>query len=505
MRTGLDRPLDGHDHPAILEAPRRVRALDLELQVETELLGEAGGADERRRALAEREPRGGFHAHPSSVTPRSETTGSSVERRLICGSSAIAASASSSAPVAASCVTTCRAAPSPFACCSEAGDRDLAQRELLGDPRQRARPVLDRQAEVVRRARLARRQPLELAPRGVVLQEAGSHRPDHRRDVGDHRRGGLRAAGAGALERDLADCVALQHHRVERAVDLRERMLLVDERGPDPNVVVTVDEPGRTDEADHHLELARRRNVDRIDLGDPVVLDVVEPHARVERNRREDRHLGRGVRARHVVGRIGLRIAARLRVGERLGVGLAALHLRENEVGGAVDDPEHAVHVRHDHRLAQHLDHRDRCAHRRLEAQLDACRRGSREQLGAAAGDELLVGRDHVLPAREELEHVRAGGLEAAHHLRDDGDLGIVRDLGEVVGKHSARGTVLTLLADVANERLDDAQPVAGGAFDVVCRFRQEPVDRGADRPVAEQGDLGVNRRHEPPRSPRAR
>ena len=86
---------------------------------------------------------------------------------------------------------------------------------------------------------------------------------------------------------------------------------------------------------------------------------------------------------------------------------------------------------------------------------------------------------------------MRAGGLEAAHHLGDDGDLGIVRDLGEVVGEHSARRAVLTLLSDVANERLDDAQPVAGGALDVVCGFRQETVDRGADRPVAEQRDLG--------------
>ena len=54
--------------------------------------------------------------------------------------------------------------------------------------------------------------------------------------VGDHRRGRLDPAGAGALERDLADRVALQHDRVERALDRGERMVPVDERRPDADV-----------------------------------------------------------------------------------------------------------------------------------------------------------------------------------------------------------------------------------------------------------------------------
>ena len=50
----------------------------------------------------------------------------------------------------------------------------------------------------------------------------------------------------------------------------------------------------------------------------PDVVDVVELDARVEGDRREDRHLRGRVGAGDVVGGVGLRVAARLRVGERL-------------------------------------------------------------------------------------------------------------------------------------------------------------------------------------------
>ena len=50
----------------------------------------------------------------------------------------------------------------------------------------------------------------------------------------------------------------------------------------------------------------------------PEYVDVGELDARVEGDRREDRHLRGGVGAGDVVGRIGLGVAALLRVGERL-------------------------------------------------------------------------------------------------------------------------------------------------------------------------------------------
>src|SRR3954451_25186521 len=90
-------------------------------------------------------------------------------------------------------------------------DRDVPLGESFGDPREDARPVLDLEVEVERRAMLARLEPWERPPRGVVLEEAGAHRPDHADHVRDHSGSGLDAAGAGPFERDLADRVALEH------------------------------------------------------------------------------------------------------------------------------------------------------------------------------------------------------------------------------------------------------------------------------------------------------
>ena len=57
------------------------------------------------------------------------------------------------------------------------------------------------------------------------------------------------------------------------------------------------------------------------DLLDPLVADLVEVDGRRERQPREDRHLGRRVLAGDVVGRVGLGVAERLRLAERLVVG----------------------------------------------------------------------------------------------------------------------------------------------------------------------------------------
>ncbi len=145
-----------------------------------------------------------------------------------------------------------------------------------------------------------------------------------------------------------------------------------------------------------------------VDALDALVVDVGERHARAERDGREDRHLRRRVRARDVVGRICLGVAEPLRLGERLGERRAGLHLGEDEVRRPVHDPEHAVHVRDDERLAEHLDHWDRGAHARLEPELDAGRRRGGEELGAVLRDELLVGGHDRLAAR------RAGRARAS-------------------------------------------------------------------------------------------
>jgi hypothetical protein len=62
----------------------------------------------------------------------------------------------------------------------QAGDRELVCREPLGDAREHARAVRDLEVEIEGRPQLPGRQTLELAPGGVVVQEAGAGRADDR-------------------------------------------------------------------------------------------------------------------------------------------------------------------------------------------------------------------------------------------------------------------------------------------------------------------------------------
>ena len=193
---------------------------------------------------------------------------------------------------------------------------------------------------------------------------------------------------------------------------------------------------------------------------------------------------------------IGLGVAEPLRLGERVRVGVPRLHPREDEVGRPVDDPEHAVDVGRDERLPQHLDHRDRRADGGFEAQLNACLRRGGEELGAAAGEQLLVRADDRLARAEEVEHVAAGRLEATHHLGHERDRVVFEDLGEVRGEDAVRRVEAAVLAGVADERLHDPQPVAGRALDVVAALDEHAVDRGADGAVAEERDGNVDGGH---------
>jgi hypothetical protein len=95
---------------------------------------------------------------------------------------------------------------------------------------------------------------------------------------------------------------------------------------------------------------------------------------------------------------------------------------------------------------------------------------------------------------------VGAGRLDAAHHLRDDRDRLVPEDVCRVGRQHSGGGLEPALLRRVADERADDAQAVPGRSLDLLTLLLEQAVDRGADRPVAEECYGNVNGRHSRPR-----
>ena len=352
------------------------------------------------RRIAKSVDQGDRHAQPSSSTPRPETTGIALASPRDSGSARIAARAAPTWPAGCLVRDDVEHGVAVVRLLDELGDRDALGGELLRDAREDAGAVLDLEPEVERRGELAGRQPLEVAPDGIVLEEAGAGRADDGDHVGDDGRRRLDPAGAGAFERDLADRVALQHHRVERSLDRGERVVAVDERRADADVDAVADERRAADQLHVHVERARRGDVIERDA-----LDSLDARpTRAARASRRPRSRGspssprRRARRRPRSGRPRRSRAAAPRRGRRRSERPSSI-AREDEVRRPVDDPEHAVDVRDDERLAQHLDHGDRGAHRRLEAQLHPARGRRLEQLGAATGDELLV-RRHDRAAR---------------------------------------------------------------------------------------------------------
>jgi len=147
------------------------------------------------------------------------------------------------------------------------------------------------------------------------------------------------------------------------------------------------------------------------------------------------------------------------------------------------------VDAAHDHRLAQHLDHRDGSAHARLEAQLHPVVLGGAEELLAVPCEELLVGRDDRLARLEEREDVLAGGLDPAHDLRDHRDRRVVPESREVGGEEP--GGCAGVPGRIAHERRGHLDGAARDALDRRRAAVEEAVDRRTDGPVAEEADAG--------------
>ena len=288
----------------------------------------------------------------------------------------------------------------------------------------------------------------------------------------------------------LADRLAPQHHGVERALDRRQRVIAAHEAGVHAGHDGRARLDRRGDQLGPVAQLGAVLDVGQVEPVDAHMIDLLQNDAGVERDRREDRDLGRGVGAGDVLGGVGLGVAEPLRLGQSVGVGGARLHhLAQDEVRGAVDDAVDAVDAAHDHRLAQHLDHRDGRAHAGLEAKLHSVLLGGAEELLAVPGQELLVGRDDRLARLEERQHMLAGRLDPAHDLGDHRDRGVVPEPCEVRGEQAGRGVGVP--GRVAHEGRGDLDRAARDALDRRRAAVEEAVDRRTDCPVAEEADAG--------------
>ena len=196
------------------------------------------------------------------------------------------------------------------------------------------------------------------------------------------------------------------------------------------------------------------------DLGHALAVDVVEAHARVEGDPGEDGGLGGGVEALDVGGRVGLGVPEGGGLVEGLLVaGARGVHLVEDEVGGAVDDAEHAVDLVAGEGLAQRPDQRDGAGDGGLVVEVLAVLLGGRVQGGAVLGEQRLVGGDDGGAVLEGGGDERAGGLDAADDLDDDVDVAAFDQGGGVGGDEGG----VDALAHLGGPADGDARELDGG------------------------------------------
>ena len=260
---------------------------------------------------------------------------------------------------------------------------------------------------------------------------------------------------------------------------------------PDADAAAVVGHLGDREQLDDAAHGAGAGDVGAGDLGDALAVDVGGGDPGVEGQRGEDRRLGRGVEALDVGGRVGLGVAERLRLLERVGEAGAALgHPGEDVVGGAVDDAEHPADPVAGQRLAQRPQDRDRPGDRGLVVEVDAVLVGRVEQRRAVLGEQRLVGGDDRGAGLQRGQDQRAGRLDAADDLDDDVDVVPGRQ-GRGVGGEQ-RGVDRQVAAVAGDPAYGDAgqlERAADPGGQVVGVRREQPGDLAADGAAAEQRD----------------
>ena len=207
----------------------------------------------------------------------------------------------------------------------------------------------------------------------------------------------------------------------------------------------------------------------------------IDPGA--EREPHEDHELVDGVEPLDVGGRVGLRVAARLGLGEDVAV-VAPLagHRRQDEVRGPVDDPADARDPVRGQVQRQGAEHGDAARHRRLEAQRAVGGAGRPLQLGAVVGEEMLVRGDHGAPVGEGGRDQRPRRLVAAHDLDDHVDVGARDEVRR--DRRSAASSGMPAALALATSRTATPARTSGEPSDGARRGDRSSSARTTSRPT---------------------
>ena len=248
----------------------------------------------------------------------------------------------------------------------------------------------------------------------------------HIHQIGNHRTGGRLTAGPLAVIQGGPHRIALHHHRVHGALDIGDQALGGNQARMNPQLNALGGPLGDPQQLDAITQLLRISDVLRLQSGDALHIGLVKLHRDAKGYGRHEGGLVGRVHALDVKGGVGLGVAQPLRLfQDRIEAQAFAAHLREDEVGGAVDNAGNPFNAIGGQSLAQRLDDGNAAGHGRLKRDHHALVGCRRKNLGAMHRQQGFVGSHHMLARRNGLEHQLSGHAVATDQLHHDIDLGV--------------------------------------------------------------------------------
>ena len=223
------------------------------------------------------------------------------------------------------------------------------------------------------------------------------------------------------------------------------------------------------------------------DGADALAVHVFQGETGVEGQRGEDGGLGGGVVAFDVGGGVGFGVAEALGLGQGVGeLRAGGVHLVQDEVGGAVDDAQHAGDPVAGEAVADGAQDGDGAGHGGLVGQLDAGLVRLLVEGRAVLGQQRLVAGDHAGAVPHRGQDQGPGRLDPAHQLDDE--VGVLDQGLGVGGEQLARQFDVARGVDVAHGDAAQLQAGAGAGGQHVGVVKENPRHLGPDVATAQQG-----------------
>ncbi len=310
-------------------------------------------------------------------------------------------------------------------------------------------------------------------------------------DVAHHCGGRGQRTGPLTEEHRLSHGIPDHVDRVVDAVDVGERVTRADHRGLDAHVHAPAGTLGNRQQLDLVAGLTCIGDVAGSDRLDAFGRHIGERHAGVERDRGQDRDLGRGVETVHIGGGIRFGESALLRFRQRARVVETVLgHPREHVVGGSVDDAVDRLDLVAHEAVLERVDDRYAAAHARLEQDVDTLLGGSIHHLAAVCGHERLVRGDHGLAGAERVKDHLACHARTADEFHDDVDPRVPDDVCRLGGEAVRPQPELRCARGVAVGALHERDVHAGARTELPGVALEDLHDAAADCPQADQADV---------------